>query len=1562
MYLAAALFAVPVLALWLASLPMVQQRIGEYAASWVAERTGTEIEFGRVGVGIAAGGRAGIGRLEVVLTDAHIIDSAGAKVWHSDYFSASLWWPALIVQRVVIPRITLHGAAGHLYRMPESGDLNIDAFADLVSPRAREKRGERPQTRWRVEIGVASFENSEFVLGDLRRGVDSGENDGHRAPSAPSVDRWAFQEVSGTLRELLVAENAVGADLADLSFVLEDRVQGIELPRAEIALDVVAGRGAVRLNDLSVTVGGSSVAGEFALEAASWAAVGERPELLEIDADLQEFRLSRAEVLSLLPEDHGVRRHLELEAPAGQREPLVSARAQIHGSVGALEIPRLEVELGEATRLRATGSLGHLHTWRGGEELRAKLSVQELVLAREDLEILRTAPAGLQRALPATQTLTGEVELEGREASLAMVSSSEYGELSMSAAARLPWPHRLEDDDGRGAAARPEAPNYRVALETERFAVGRLLPEETPLGELSMSAEVTGRGFTREELQAELAVEIPWAELNGVRVSALSAEAQLDANSIAAEVTAADPRLTANGRGTVSLEAGEPAYRAALLLERADLGRLGLLPHNIRVAGELRVDARGRSLDTLTGLFELRDFRAQRGDRVASVSSVELRARNRPDYTQISLSSEIASGVFSSTVPLGELPEVVRGHVRRYFRMPDTVVPVQPDHRFVLLAEATDLQPLLSGFLPELYALSPGRVRLEFNGETNTFHAAARLEELRYGRYELEGFSADASSDAGGLSYRVGSERIAAGAFETRNPLIQGSAFANRLETRFALQDAAERPLVAFGTVIESEERALVARFLSDEALIDGEVWQVPADHEVRIERDRITVHNLRLGTGEQWITARTRLEPDGSEPLVVELSNIALATLGRPVGVSEEQLNGVLNGVVTFRYREPEPLLTADVVLSALQVNEIDLGTVQAELHNRAPGRFEGGFTIAHDENRAEGSGYFVPATRRGRFGAEVSRLGLAYLQAAAGGELTETAGYMSGEFEVFYDGGLEAPVSGTGELAFYDAMVAPRALNTAFYADGESVRVTDRGVSFDRFGLQDARGNRAELDGSVEVAPYHDSPRFDLRVRADRFLALDTEPRHDERFYGQIVVDSDLRLHGDLEDPVIEGSVGLQRGSSVTFVMPERAPSVHEGEGVVRFVDAEEHYSVPRGSAPRSEVSRNGVLETTFDRLDMRVNLEIDPDTRVLVIVDRQSGDRLTLRGGGALSLSVAPGGNITLSGRYAITQGSYDLSFYNIARRRFIIEPGSAVVWTGDPYDAELSIDAVYSVRTSPENLFAAYMPDQQRHAYRGELPFRVVLRMRGRLSEPEIAFELDMPPEERGALAGAVYNRVQQINESEAERNRQAFALIVLNQFIAEDFSGVDQSAALAPGGRSSVARVLTQQLNALSGRILPGTDIRFEVESYEEFTEEGPEGRTEVYVDITQRFLEDRLIVRVGGVVDVEGERRAEGGIADLAGDVAIEYLITEDGRYRVRGFRRTGYEGPVDGTLTSTGVALQYTRQFDRVRELFRRPREDDAPDGESWLDEIELQPMRKHESQRYPRRREGGR
>jgi hypothetical protein len=91
------------------------------------------------------------------------------------------------------------------------------------------------------------------------------------------------------------------------------------------------------------------------------------------------------------------------------------------------------------------------------------------------------------------------------------------------------------------------------------------------------------------------------------------------------------------------------------------------------------------------------------------------------------------------------------------------------------------------------------------------------------------------------------------------------------------------------------------------------------------------------------------------------------------------------------------------------------------------------------------------------------------------------------------------------------------------------------------------------------------------------------------------------------------------------------------------------------------------------------------------------------------------------------------------------------------------------------------------------------------------------------------------------------------------------------------------------------------------------------------VTVSKRLLSDRLTVRVGNNFELEGPKPSGNRASALAGDVALDYRLSRDGSYVLRGYRKNVYQGVVEGYIIETGLSFIITVDFEKFSELLHR-------------------------------------
>jgi hypothetical protein len=125
------------------------------------------------------------------------------------------------------------------------------------------------------------------------------------------------------------------------------------------------------------------------------------------------------------------------------------------------------------------------------------------------------------------------------------------------------------------------------------------------------------------------------------------------------------------------------------------------------------------------------------------------------------------------------------------------------------------------------------------------------------------------------------------------------------------------------------------------------------------------------------------------------------------------------------------------------------------------------------------------------------------------------------------------------------------------------------------------------------------------------------------------------------------------------------------------------------------------------------------------------------------------------------------------------------------------------------------------------------------------------------------------------------------------------------------------------LNKLASDLIKGVDINFGINSSEDYSSGQLQNKTDLEIGLSKKLLSDRLIVTVGSSFGLEGQNAGKNS-ANIAGNVNIEYLLSKDGKYRLRAYRRNQNEGVIEGEIIETGVGFALVVDYNKFREVFR--------------------------------------
>ncbi len=1244
----------------------------------------------------------------------------------------------------------------------------------------------------------------------------------------------------------------------------------------------------IRAEDILIKTPHTYIDNESVITYSSPEDLSKRPEKVNLAIQFRNSVLGLADAAFFVP-----------DLPVNYRNQRVHLNAMVGGRLNDLDIDKLQMQGLRNTQVDIAGNIRGLPDM---DKTFFNLDIRRFNTSKSDLNALLppgTLPSDIE--LPNSMALNGKFTGGITRFNTNLNLQTDMGSAKINAA--------------MGGSAKN--PSYKAAVDLNKFDVGRLL-KRTDLGTVSLFLDLAGNGTNAQTANATAKGTIYSAVYNGYNYQNIQLDGQYASQLLQLKADSPDSNAQFNLAAHLNMAGQYPSMKGTVDLQRVDLEKLNFADSELKLAGLAELDFPTVDPDYLNGTAQITSVQVVTNGKTLDLDTISLNAVSKATNNSLHLGSEILTADLEGKYQLTQIGQAFINEINKYY----AIAPVQElaPQKINFTVTLHDSK-LLKEFVPALSTFNTSTFNGTLNTEADSLLVTGSFPHIVYDSFDVKNTTLRISNlnDSALLSYTLDVESLESPAVKLYNSTINGEAADNVLGVNVHLRDSKSQDKYFIGGDFQADKGTYRFSLDPQKLLLNYDKWQVAPDNLVQYGEAGVYVRNFEISNNGQSLSVNSASTAPDS-PLRAEFKNFMLETLTRYAEQDTSLVGGVLNGTIDAKNLAETPQFETDLSIGQLRYRKDQLGDVKMVADNYTKEAYKIDLTLSriHD---VKVSGFYYTSNKGSLdINLNIGRFDLKYVESLSAGQIKNSSGTLTGQLNA--SGSLSQPKI-LGNLTFNQAYLTAAQLNAPFKLNKESVSFTANGIQFNNFTIRDSTNQALTLNGLIKTKDYT-SFGFDLRLRANNFMALNSTAADNELFYGKVFLTVNANIGGDMNKPDVTGTIRVNKDTRFFFAIPDSDPGVVNQEGIVEFVDMD----APPNNG-REALNVDSLTRSPLKGINLSMDLMTEKEAEITVVVDPANGDALLVKGEAELNVTMDPGGNISMTGRYLISNGSYNLSVGGLAKRKFILQQGSVITWTGAPTEANIDLTATYNVNTSPIDLVATEIQGEDeitRNTYKQKLPFTVYLRMTEQLLKPRISFEISMPENEKNAFNGIVYARLQQVNANPSELNKQVFALLALNRFISENpFESLAGGTSPEMLARQSVSRLLTQQLNNLAADLIKGVDITFDLESQEDYSTGTQKTRTDLDVTFSKRLLNDRLTVSVGNDFALEGSgRNTSNNGVNLAGNVNIEYMLSRDGRYRLRAYRRNQSDMIVEGQIIETGLGFVMVVDYNEFREIFR--------------------------------------
>ncbi len=1168
----------------------------------------------------------------------------------------------------------------------------------------------------------------------------------------------------------------------------------------------------------------------------------------------------------------------------------ITIEANANGNQTQLNLERLRVETGN-TSFKVTASAN-------GKDWDSKnYQINSLNLHLERNDILNYLSAfGIDIAMiPATADFKMNGIFETLRTELTAQLSSTYGNLSIS---------------GNGGGYNSETMPIHAKVNSKKLNIGKFLGLDVPfVTDLRLTADA--ENVLDSSIYANASVLIDTLIYDTYNVRNIDLNATLDSNLYSYQIAIRDTFFVLNAGGSGALS---PDLQANISgdIEGIDFQGLGITKDDLR--GQLKIKAQyNQTNDIQKGKVNITNAIFVRDNERFELQPIDAEVYLSKDSSMSKVMSEFFElytvtnrSIEDLTVALADL--LGRGEKQ----LQDTTAYWRVNF------ESFDTPILRDLFIPDLKEFEPASAIIDFDASKATINADINFPKIKYQDFSIDSLRITALGDKSNISTNLTLKHIGLDTLcldkvhvhtETTD---EGARIFFMINEKFADSDSAKADYYARMNLI-ADSTSLNNGFsinIVDSLILNKKRWMVDPNNDIQSTKNGIKLSKLRIFRNESELEINKEQSENSTR---ITASDFSLATLSGMINTNNDLLTGRLSGDITLN---SDGTFAGNGRIEKLTLAQADLGLFKWQAE-KAENAFNIDVSSSGESLDFNIKGSLTPKNESESaldLQVNLTKFDLAALPKIVPSEVYGGSGILSGKIDI--DGTTSKPEL-NGSLNFNQAKIGLVANGSTYAIDNQKINIKPDQIAFNKFTIADSAGQKLVVDGNINHQNFNNL-KANLTVKANNFEIANLKADANQGYYGRLLADLDIDISGKLDAPKIKANIDIAEETALTYVVPESEYSDNYDENMVvwtEFDDTTEERIITRSKDERAQPR-----DVYSNSIDLNGEIDIDEKAIFRILIDSLAGDYLEIQGGGKLGITYDRTGNLNLNGTYKVRDGFYQITFYNIVKKKFIFQGGSQLTWNGDPMNANLDITALYKTRANVSALMTSQPGANNSNSFSQKLPFEVVMNITGALLKPDIKFSIRLAKESKGALGGAVDARLNEIASNESELNKQVFALLVLNTFISTGGTGGDQNL-VANQVRNSASQILSQQLNALSDRLIDGFDLNFDLQSYD-----GGNGQanTDLNIDLAKSFMDDRVIIRVGSTIALEDNSQKAQNSQEMMTNISLEYKITPEGTYRFKAFRTTDLEDIVVGRITRTGVGIMYQKNFNRIKNIFK--------------------------------------
>jgi hypothetical protein len=1065
-------------------------------------------------------------------------------------------------------------------------------------------------------------------------------------------------------------------------------------------------------------------------------------------------------------------------------------------------------------------------------------------------------------------------------------------------------------------------PIYEGSLIASKLNAGKLFKIPS-LGLLNFTGKIAGSSFKLDKIKTNIEGQIDSIQFNGYTYAQIQTNGTLQKQAYTGTIKIKDPNINFISNLEVDLKNTTPTFNAVGDLTNANLSALQFSNNPIQLTGLLDVNFSGSNIDNFIGFAKFYNGKLKSTTNTINFDSVSVKSNISDGNKQITLSSDDIQATIIGKFNINQLPNSVQYFLQGYF--PNYIKNLKEapvNQQFSFQVNTAYFEPYIRIFKNEFSGFNNLFINGAINTDKQSLKLQANLPYAQWGGYAISNGIVDGTGNKESLKLDIYATSFnLTDSFKLISPKIQITTSKDQSLFKLNAESKSALSFISFQGKVNTYTDGLSVQWAPSFFILNEKQWTIQNEGEISFRKNNTYAKQFSIAQGLQKIAVQNH--PNDVNGLQVKLENVVLGDITN-LFFSYPKLEGVTNATLNLNKLNDQFSLNLNSTINEFSFNSTLLGnTTLNGAYDVKTGIIPFDLNCPNDNYHLAAKGTYAIKDSINPLDATLtlnqSNFGL--IEEFIGGVLTDLKGKATGQ--IHFGGRIENPDL-RGVATIKEAALKVDYTKVNYYIPNATIQFTNEGINFGTIQVKDKLNRVAQFKGKI-LHQRFEHLVYDMEMQSSKIELLNMDVMDNSNFYGKAVGKATMTIIGPEEN--IKMSINAEVNDSSHIYLPN-ATSKETGKSEFILFKKIGQSIIPNKETP------------TYNLL---VDLDVSADnkTQIDVIIDELTGDVIKAVGNGRIKIRAGNIEPLTMRGKYNIEKGKYDFNFQSFIKKPFEIlqDAGNFIEWTGNPYEADIHVDARYiAERVSLNELVGNANFSNAVKSYRGNV--YVIAALRNKLSRPDIQFTLAFPPGNPISTDNEFSQFISRLERDDNEIIKQVSFLIVFNSFAPVGFNSGNSNNAYSVTtlGINSISQLLTKEINKsvtnLLNKVTGDQSLRFDIGSnvYNSGNLLDPTGsgiainsnkidRQRVNLKFGRSFFNDKVIINLGG--DFDFNLRATSNIKNnnfqWLPDLNIEFILTRDRKLRAIVFNRNSLDiiGGSMGRRNRQGVSISYRKDFE---------------------------------------------